>query len=609
MLPGPVFLAARPASKAASHAPEYTKLAGYLKPDYQRVAHVLLIVVVALLAYANTFTVPFQFDDYPIIKNNLLVQDICNLADPSRAKGTHLYYYLKLRYVSLLSFAINYQLHGLDVVGYHVANLAIHIINALLVYLLLVFTFATPVLENSHLKARAPLIALSAALLFVAHPVQTQAVTYIVQRYMSLATLFYLLSLVTYIKWRLVSLQISRLNMKGFRSIQVGIYLFSLAAAILGMKAKEIVFTLPLAIALYEFLFFQEKLRRRVLFLMPFFLTMLVIPWAFIDLVDLHQPLEEIFTSVSKKSFIATPVSRWDYLLTQFAVIVTYLRLLAFPVNQNVDYDYPIYQSFFDLQVFLSFFFLLSLFSLAVYLIYRYRDQAPATRLIAFGIFWFFLTLAVESSFMPMIDAINEHRLYLPSVGAFMSFTTAAFFLADRWKNQRPLAAKLIFPALLVSVIIFTGATYKRNQVWQSEVSLWQDAVRKSPNKPRPYNELGVAYARQGRFAEAIPLYQKALRLDPSFAQAYGNLGVAYGNLGRSDEAEAIFLKALRINPRDGNAFNNLGVLYLRQKKLKEARKMFLKALEIHPGKTAARENLRLLQEPRKSPPNRGSSG
>lgn len=577
-----------------------------MKQNYTKVVHISLIVIIALLAYANSFSVPFQFDDHPIIEDNLLIQDPRFFVDFSQAKISPLYYYLELRYVSLLSFAINYQLHGLNVVGYHVTNLAIHIGNALLVYLLLLLTFATPRLRDSSLKDRAPLIALITALLFVAHPVQTQGVTYIVQRYMSLAALFYLLSLVVFIKWRLVSLEISRLGLKDFGSIQVGIYLFSLAAAMLGMRSKEIVFTLPFAIALYEFLFFQGKWHRRLLFLIPFFLTTLLIPLGFIDLVDINKPLSEIFSSVSKKSFIITPVSRWDYLLTQFVVIVTYLRLLVLPINQNVDYDYPIYHSFFDPQVLLSFFFLMSLGGLACFLIYRYRDQAPATCLIAYGILWFFLTLAVESSFMPMVDAINEHRLYLPVVGAFMSFTTSAFLLAHHWEKQRPFLAKLVIPVLMVSVLIFTGATYKRNQVWQSEVSLWEDALRKSPNKARPHNELGVAYNRQKRHAEAVPLFQKAIRLSPRYSYPYLNLGVAYSTMGQTDKAVAMYKKAIKIRPDLGQVYNNLGVIFLKQGKLKKAERMFRKTLQINPNMAIARQNLQRVKA-KKSPPVSGS--
>jgi tetratricopeptide (TPR) repeat protein len=567
-----------------------------MKINYKKIIHFFLIIIIALLAYANSFSVPFTFDDHPIIEDNNLIQDLRFFVNPSAAKVSPLYYYLKLRYVSLLSFAINYQLHGLDVLGYHVTNLAIHIINAFLVYLLILLTFAAPSLKDSSLKDRAPLIALITALLFVAHPVQTMAVTYIVQRYMSLASLFYLLSLVVFIKWRLVSLEISRLNLQGFGSIKLGVYIFSLVTALLGMMSKENVFTLPFAITLYELLFFQEKWHRRLLFLIPFFLTTLVIPLGFIDLVNINKPLSEIFFSISRKSYIATSVSRWDYLFTEFVVIVTYLRLLILPINQNIDYHYPIYRSLFDPQVLFSFLFLMTLVGLACFLIYRYRDKIPATRLISYGIFWFFLTLAVESSFMPMVDVINEHRLYLPVVGAFMAFTTSAFLLALHWENQRPLLAKLVLPVLIVLVLIFTGVTYKRNHVWQSEESLWRDVLEKSPNKARPYNELAAALNREKRYAEAIPLFQKAIRLLPNYSYPYLNLGVAYSNLGKTDKAIAMYKKAIKIRPDLGQVYNNLGVIYNRQGKRDEAEKMFRKALQINPNSATARQNLENLK-------------
>ena len=153
------------------------------------------------------------------------------------------------------------------------------------------------------------------------------------------------------------------------------------------------------------------------MFLLPFGLAILIVPLGLLDLVDLQKPWAEILHSISRKSFIATTVSRGDYLLTQLVVWVTYLRLLLLPLNQNLDYDYPIYHSFFSPAVLLSFLLLVALLGLAVWLLQRYRQREPAVRLMAFGIFLFFLAPAVGSSFMPMVDVINEHRLYLAAAG------------------------------------------------------------------------------------------------------------------------------------------------------------------------------------------------
>ena len=142
-------------------------------------------------------------------------------------------------------------------------------------------------------------------------------------------------------------------------------------------------------------------------------------------------------------------VSRWDYLNTQFRVIVTYIRLLFFPVNQNLDYDYPIYRTFFTPPVFLSFLFLLGIFCWGIYLLYRsYKsDQANRFwyRLIAFGIFWFFVTLSVESSIIPIQDVIYEHRLYLPSVGFFMAIMSGIVFIYVRLANRTKSGSESIY--------------------------------------------------------------------------------------------------------------------------------------------------------------------
>ena len=178
--------------------------AGFL---HKPIVHLLLIIIVGFIAYSNTFHAPFYFDDEFGISGNPLIKDLRFFLAPSDAKEyTQFGRYdaLKMRYVGFLTFAMNYKLHGLDVTGYHIFNISVHIINALLVYLLVILTFRTPFFQtpNSKLPTHSYL-PLFSALLFVCHPIQTQAVTYISQRFASLAAMFFLLSLVMYIKWRL----------------------------------------------------------------------------------------------------------------------------------------------------------------------------------------------------------------------------------------------------------------------------------------------------------------------------------------------------------------------------------------------------------------------
>ena len=201
------------------------------------VVHILIIVVLGILIYSNTFNVPFVFDDIHSIIYNSGIKDVRHFIDLQNIYSN--------RHIGFLTFALNYKMHGLDVTGYHIFNLVIHLLNALLVYWLIILTFRTPYasayLQKDVLKTSAPYrwIPLFTALLFVSHPVQTQAVTYIVQRFASLSTLFYLASLVMYIKAR---------RSESSKKARYAFYAASIISAILAMRSKEIAFTLPIMV-------------------------------------------------------------------------------------------------------------------------------------------------------------------------------------------------------------------------------------------------------------------------------------------------------------------------------------------------------------------------
>jgi Tfp pilus assembly protein PilF len=622
----------------------------------------LLIAVVCLLSYSNTFHAPFQLDDSFHISEKAFVKDTGAFFDPEKLEHYRADSAFRMRTVAYFTLALNYRIHGSDVVGYHVVNLIVHIINSILVYFLVLLTFRTPRFDshwstvighqssvsvstlNSQLSTR--LIPLFAALLFASHPVQTQAVTYIIQRTASLATLFFLLSLVMYVKWRLASQrQVEaevKAKVKKVSASALTFFVFSFFSAILAMKTKEIAFTLPLVIALYEFIFFGGGLKKRMLFLVPLLLTMLIIP---LELVGLERPAGAVMGEMNSALRASSDLSRWGYLFTQFRVIVTYIRLLFFPVNQNLDYDYPVYHSFFDPHVFLSFLFLLAILGFGIYCLYYSRIPRPSSlisqpstfslqpfsRLIAFGIFWFFITLSVESSIIPIADVIFEHRLYLPSIGFFIAVATVVSIVVERVTNISKVWAKIAVGALGLIIIILSGATYVRNSLWKDEVRMWEDVVKKSPQKVRPHSNLGHFYGKRVRFEDAIREYNIALRLDPYDYQIHNNLGVIYKGQGRLAEATEEYRKALMLNPEDamahynlGNIFreqgnfeeainhyqaairlepevevavihNNLGIAYIGLGNLKDAEREFRAAIELNPDYGAARRNLEML--------------
>ena len=521
----------------------------------------LALSVLATLIYFNTLTSSFHFDDVIRIVENPKIKHLSNLLDMSDS-----------RYIGYLSLALNYHFGRLNVFGYHLVNLLIHIANGFLVYLLVQLLFKTPRMLSSHsdqgilprMSSRASWIAFATALLFVAHPIQTQAVTYIVQRLASLATLFYLLTVVLYLKWRLSPSHIK------YRS---WLFIGALVSTVLAMKTKEITFTLPFMLLLIETVFFGFPTRKRWLPLIPFLIILPIIP--------LSIPEHE----TSGFARVTDEISRLDYLTTQFRVIVTYLRLLVFPVNQNLEYEYPLYHSLFTPEVFLSFLFLFTLFSLSIYLLFSRRFRSVLFPLTGFGLLWFFLTLSIESSIIPLGRVIFEHRLYLPSVGFFMAVSALIIGGLNRRRVLGGLTVGLM-------ILVFSIATYQRNLIWQSELTLWRDVVEKSPRTPLGYLNLGMAYIGEDRVQESISQFKVALSLDPDYGEAHNNLGLAYQKQGLLEEALLSYQKAITLDPEFVGAYNNLGYIYQEKGQLEEALKIYQKVLSIKPDFSDAHNNL-----------------
>lgn len=533
----------------------------------QPLAHLALILLLGILVYANSFDVPFVFDDLESIVGNESIRNLGNFLPGGSGFDFHF-----RRWVAYFTFALNYRFGGYQLFGYHLVNLAIHLGTALLVYALVRLVFRTPQLANSRLAPQAGLAAVLAALFFVAHPVQTQAVTYVVQRLTSLCTCFYLLALVLYVAARLDPGPGRR------RPLLLG---GAVAAAVLAMFTKEIAFTLPLAALLVEATCFRGPWRQRLPVLLPLLLTLVIIPVLVLAGGELSAG------GTLRQARLDIP--RAHYLLTQFPVIATYLRLLVLPVGQNIDYDYPVYTTPFTPPVFLSGLLLAGVLGAGLWL-YRKNGEGeakaadPAWRLVAFGIVWFFLTLSVESGLVPLPDVIFEHRLYLPLLGPAIALTVLLLLAAPRPALPLGIASVLI--------VILGVATWQRNQVWHSEVSLWEDTVRKSPGKVRPLYNYGSYLATAGRSEEAAQVLTRAVSLDPQHADAWHNLGRAYLQLGRIKEAVPALRTAVRLAPAIDNALLNLTIALVRNGEYQEAIDLLEERLRRAPDLPGLHANL-----------------
>ena len=553
----------------------------------------VMIPVIGILAYANTFSVPFQFDDDAYVVNNPVIRDfhsflnLKEIASGDILSPTALPEALRFafftRVLGYLSLAVNYRLHGLEVTGYHVVNLLIHILNALLVYLILLHTLGTiasPRPEGG--KKSSDVFAFIASLLFLCHPIQTHAVTYITSRFVLLASFFSLLSLAAYIQFRIPADGRGR---HGFMALSV-------IALIAAMLTKEFTFTVPFLIALYEVSFFSGSLRERVRVLSPIVLTLPIIPL----LIFLRQGSLNVLDNTMRTITAAdvSHISRSDYLLTQFRVVAMYLKLLFLPIGQNVDHDVLVRHALTDPTVLGSFLLLLALLSFAGYCHYLSvrGTRIPELRVVSFGILWFFIALSVESSIIPLGELSAEYRLYLPSAGMIMAVIALGIAAC-----RTPLNRKAFYGFAAVLIVLLCAATMLRNRVWRSEISLWEDAAGKSPALMRPHQNLGLYYSMQGRLGEALGELQKAIRIEPRNYELHNNLGIVYKQRGELPAAIREYQLALQLNPKDPMAHYNLGNIYLMQGNLPEAIREYQSCLKGAPDYDEAHNNLGIAYE------------
>lgn len=504
---------------------------------------IIILCSLGIILYSNTLHNSFHLDDTRSIVRNLNIRNLYDLKA--------IWDFWPTRFATYLSIALNYRLNGFEVFGYHIFNLTIHICSAIMVFWFILLTSSTPAMKDAEISKDAYPIALLAGLIFISHPIQTEGVTYIVQRATSLATLFYLSSLILYAKSKLLG---------------------SLLITVLGMFTKEIMITLPLMIVLYEFCFFKTKTGIRWKRLVPFILTLLLIPSTMLLTKSVN------FGEMRLASEPPSGILPIHYLLTQFRVMATYLRLLFAPLNQTIDYDYPIAKTIFSLPTISSILLLIIILIIAMRIFSKHR-------LISFGIFWFFLTILPESSVIPIDDVIFEHRLYLPMAGYGLFLASAIYYI---FKNKN---LKLIAVASVIVVASYSASTYLRNFIWEDELTLWNDAVRKSPKKPRPYNIRGLAYHVKGDFDKAISDYNKAIEIFPGYAFAYNNRGNSYLARGDVEKAIADCDKSITLNPNMAEAYYNRGNAYLKKNDFAQAIFDYTKAIRINPHYIEAYHN------------------
>lgn len=529
----------------------------------------LFTFFVIAFIYANSLRVPFTYDDSLIIQDNIKIKYPENLSILTDA-----------RFFADITFAFNYFLHKENVFGYHLINTLIHFINVLLVYFLSKTILTLPKLNN-YFQKKENIIASITALLFATHPIQTQAVTYIIQRYTSLGALFYFATIILYLKARLHT----------NKNKKVLFYLLTVTTTILAFKTKQNTFTLPIMILFTELFFFttKENFKNNLQVLFPFFAVIFLLPFLLLITTGLHQNL---FFAIDNLTRETLEIDRSTYLFTQFSVILTYIKLLFLPFNQSLYYEYPLNESFFAFKTFFSFTLLLLIISSTFYFIYKsVKRNQPHYLLPTFGILFFFIALSIESSIIPIKDVIFEHRLYLPSFGFFLFIVSSIIIMVENFKLNK----KYVIYFLLFISLIFSALTVKRNVVWQDNIRIWENVLDKYPNSFKAYTSIGGTYLKRGNLTEAKENFIKALKINPNYSYTLNNLGSIYDLEGDYKKAFELYSRAQKANPKYAPIHSNIGNLYLKLSDFNNAVTYLEKAVALDKNLETARYNLGLV--------------
>jgi len=472
---------------------------------------VILIVCVGALVYANALQGEFILDDGLLVQGNTYIRDWKNIPkmfteDVGEGGGGD---YSFWRPLQLLTYTLEYPLWKDNPFGYHLTNIVLHIMAALALFWLVRLLF------GDHL------LALLTGLLFVVHPVHTEAVTYISGRPDPLSTVFILLTLV--------------FTVKGAQGRKASLFLFltllSYTAALLSRETSLIVPILLLLIG--------RALGKKLPKAYVWSVTTLACAYIVLRLTLLRF----LFSNHSSGTTLFERVPGF------FLAFARYIRILFVPVGLHMEYGTKTF-AMTEPLVLLG----LLLFGVSIFLLFRENRRRG---LVFFSACWFFLALLPVANLYPINAYMAEHWLYLPSIG---------FFLIIAWYLSRWLRKDATKLAALLGCVVLTGSwgalTVRQNATWQEPIAFYERTLRYAPDSSRAHGNLGMEYSHKGETQKAASLYQKAIELDSNNFKAHYNLGILYGDIGEKRAAEIAYKASLAVRPTYVKATNNLAKLY-----------------------------------------------
>jgi tetratricopeptide (TPR) repeat protein len=500
---------------------------------------------------------------------------------------------------------LSFKFGGFDPWHYRIVNLFIHMLAGIVLFAL-TYSIGVGQKIDAFYKKHAFWISSFVSVFFLLHPVQTQTVSYVAQaRLEGLATLFIFLSLLLLHACFLATTRTRA-------CLWFGLALF---IAFLACGVKEIAIILPALAFLIDLVFIaefdlQKLLKERFVYHLIFFSTVFFMTASFMGFGKVWDVFSFQSSMPNNRGNVLTPnpftrISPFSYFISEFKVIVHYFAIFFFPSSMSVEYEFGLAQNFLQADVILPLVAIV-LGLLMVAISFYYRKFVA----LSFGFLWFFVSLLPRSSVIPSPELACDYKTYVASAGLFLSLSillmgfvlviveglSAYFGQVETGVLKRDgfsfSSYSSLFSTCMVFAISLGFLSEKRNQVWGSTISFWQDVVNKCPKKPRARNNLGVAYSEANLFQEALVHYKKAIELDSFYPDPLSNMAVAFSMLGMDENAITALERAVRMVPRYPEARNNLAALLIKNKQYDRAKEELAVALELRPFYGKASFNL-----------------
>jgi protein O-mannosyl-transferase len=535
----------------------------------------VLLLVLGSIVYGNHLQNSFQFDTVAYVMNHHRLDNI-----NEQLNINYLFRDFFHRSLLQISIAFNANLDGFRTFSYHLINLVLHFINCLLIYFITLRTwFYLKLINCKDKENETHFAALFTAVLFLLHPIQTESVVYIMSRSEIFAGTFYLSSFLLF--------QVYLAKERPIRaSFKFAVFFIISVLFLIGFSVKQTLITLPLVLLLY-FLFGQASQSTSIRWLNKNKWKLGLIILVGTTLLFHKLLTDELFLIGPSKA--GEHIGRLNYMLTQPSVIFYYyLKILLFPINLNIDPDIVLVTKWWSWK------FITALIGVAGLIYFSFR--AKEKRLLLFFISWFLIVLSPSSSIITLNDLAAEHRTYLASYSIYAVVAFFVYKITHLTFESYPKKCRNTMLVMSIFIFVtFSTLTIKRNQIWASELTLWSDTLKKSPQKIRPVINIAQAYTKIGDFDLAIEYYEKALDLNPNVFATNYSLGNLYFVRGREEDALGLLNTAALISPKTPETHVLLGEIYLKQKQIELAKFHFNIAVEIKPNNALAMRNLGII--------------